>query len=135
MKESARTAYSYAKGLAEYNAKDEDVHVHVPSGAIPKDGPSAGIAIATALYSAITGKKIKGGIGMTGEVSLRGRVMEIGGLKEKILAAHRAGLRTIIMPADNKKNIADIPENIKKSMKIFFAKEMGEVLKQAMAER
>jgi len=102
MKESARTAFSFAKGLANYNAKDEDIHVHVPSGAIPKDGPSAGIAMATALYSAITGKKIKGGIGMTGEVSLRGRVMEIGGIKEKILAAHRAGLRTIIMPQDNK---------------------------------
>ncbi len=132
MKESARTAFSFAKGLANFNSKDEDIHVHVPSGAIPKDGPSAGIAMATALYSAITGKKIKGGIGMTGEISLRGRVMEIGGLKEKILAAHRAGLRTIIMPSDNKKNMADIPEKIRKDMKLIFAKEMSEVLKMAM---
>lgn len=135
MKESARTAFSFAKNMVGYNAKDEDIHVHVPSGAIPKDGPSAGIAMATALYSALTGKKVHGGIGMTGEISLRGRVMEIGGVKEKLLAAHRAGISTIIMPADNKKNIDDVPGNVRKSMKILFAKEMGEVLKMAIAEK
>jgi len=134
MQESAQTAFSYARALKKYNIKNEDLHVHVPSGAIPKDGPSAGIAIATAIISSLTGKKVRGGIGMTGEVSLRGRVMEIGGVKEKILAAHRAGLQTIILPNDNKKNIDDVPAHIRKTLNIIFAKNMDEVLKKAIME-
>lgn len=135
MKESAQTAFSYARQLTEYSIKAEDIHVHVPSGAIPKDGPSAGIAMATALTSILTGKKVKGGIGMTGEVSLRGKVMEIGGVKEKILAAHRAGINVIVLPSDNKKNTDDIPANIRKGMKFVFAKEMKDVLKYALIEK
>ncbi|MFC1612605.1 endopeptidase La, partial [Patescibacteria group bacterium] len=135
MKESAQTAFSYARTLSDYNIKKEDIHIHVPAGAIPKDGPSAGVAMATALASILSGKKVKGGIGMTGEVSLRGRVMEIGGVKEKILAAHRAGINTIIMPADNKKNLEDIPAHIRKGMKLVFAKEMKDVLKYTLIEK
>ena len=132
MQESAKTAFSFARQLTGHNIKNEDVHIHVPAGAIPKDGPSAGIAIATAITSVLTGEKVKGGIGMTGEVSLRGKVMEIGGLKEKILAAHRAGLRTIIIPQDNKKNLDDIPANVRKSLNVICAKEMKDVLGLAL---
>ncbi|MBU1179840.1 endopeptidase La [Patescibacteria group bacterium] len=132
MKESAQTAFSYARKLTGHAVKGEDIHVHVPAGAIPKDGPSAGIAMATALTSVLTGKAVKGGIGMTGEISLRGKVMEIGGLKEKVLAAHRAGLEMIVLPMDNKKNLEDIPANIRKSMKLVFVKDMVDVLRYAL---
>jgi len=132
MQESARTAFSYSRQLSGYNIKQDDIHIHVPAGAIPKDGPSAGIAIATALTSILSGKEVRGGIGMTGEISLRGKVMEIGGLKEKILAAHRAGLKTIIMPEDNRKNMEDVPANIRKDLKLIFVREMEEVLKHAL---
>ncbi|MFA5133811.1 MAG: endopeptidase La [Patescibacteria group bacterium] len=132
MQESARTAFSFARSSSRHNIKNEDLHIHVPAGAIPKDGPSAGIAMATAIISSLTGKKVRSGIGMTGEISLHGNVMEIGGIKEKILAAHRAGLRTIILPADNKKNLEDVPLHIRKALRIVFAKNMNEVLKKAM---
>jgi len=135
MQESARTAFSYARQMSGHIIKNEDIHVHVPSGAIPKDGPSAGIAMATALSSILMDQKIKGGIAMTGEVSLRGKVMEIGGLKEKVLAAHRAGIKTVIVPEDNRKNIADIPQNARKSIKFIFAREMKDVLKNALVDR
>ena len=111
----------------------EDIHVHVPSGAIPKDGPSAGIAMATVIISLLTNRPIKKDIGMTGEVTLRGKVLEVGGVKEKILAAHRAGLKTVILPADNKKDIAeDIPREIRRDLKFRFVKNMDEVLKIAL---
>jgi len=109
-----------------------DIHIHVPSGAIAKDGPSAGIAIATALASALTKKKVKKEIAMTGEVTLRGKVMEIGGVKEKILAAHRAGVETVILPRDNEKDLVDVPQEVRKKLKFQFAKHMDEVLKIAL---
>ena len=137
MKESAQTALSFARAYAlKYGIKEDfnkdDIHVHVPSGAIRKDGPSAGIAMTTALVSLFLKKLVKKEVCMTGEVTLRGKVLEIGGLKEKILAAHRAGLKVAIVPAENKKDMEDIPKEIQKDMKFFFAKTMEDVLKIAL---
>lgn len=138
MQESAKAAYSYARSVAKSLGvkdafyKDSDIHVHVPSGAIPKDGPSAGLAIATALISLLTGRKVKRTVAMTGEITLRGKALEIGGLKEKTLAAHRAGITTLILPAANEKDVVDIPEEIRKQLMFIFVKEMPEVLKVAL---
>ncbi len=138
MKESVQAALSYARTkAAELGIKEdfykEDIHIHVPSGAIKKDGPSAGIAMATAIVSLMTKKPIHKDVGMTGEITLRGKVLEIGGIKEKILAAHRAGLKTIILPADNKKDIEeDIPKEIQKDLTFKFVKNIDEVLKVAL---
>ena len=108
------------------------MHIHVPEGAVPKDGPSAGTAISTALVSALTGIPVKRNVGMTGEVTLRGRVLEIGGVKEKVIAGHRAGLKTIVLPKDNKKDIEDVPESVKKDVKFVFASRLSEVLEIAL---
>jgi len=138
MKESVHAAMSYARSkVAKLGIKQdfykEDVHVHVPSGAIPKDGPSAGIAMATAIVSLFAQRPVRKEIGMTGEVTLRGKVLEVGGVKEKVLAAHRAGLKTIILSADNKKDVAeDIPKEIRRDLKFKFVKDMDEVLKIAL---
>lgn len=138
MKESAKAAFTWAKahwkelGLKEDFGKKIDVHIHVPEGAVPKDGPSAGIAMATALVSTLTGIAVKKDIGMTGEVTLRGRVLEIGGIKEKVLAGHRAGLKKIIIPKDNKKNMEDVPDHVKKDIELVFAESLEEVLKVGM---
>lgn len=138
MKESAKAAFTWSKahwqelGLKEGFAKGIDVHIHVPEGAVKKDGPSAGIAMATALISALTGAIVKRGVGMTGEVTLRGRVLEIGGVKEKVIAAHRAGLKTVILPKDNKKDMEDIPSSVKKDIKFIFTNRLEDVLKVAM---
>ena len=105
-----------------------DIHIHVPAGAIPKDGPSAGITIATALYSVISGQKVRRDVAMTGEVTLRGRVLPIGGLKEKALAALRVGIHNVIIPEQNKKELVEIPENIRKKMKFHPVKDMDEVI-------
>jgi len=137
MKESAQAALSYARALAEKHgvkeafAKD-DIHIHMPSGGIPKDGPSAGIAITTALVSLLLKKPVRKDVAMTGEVTLRGKVMEIGGLKEKALAAHRIGIKTVIIPAENKKDMEEIPKEIKKTLKFIYAKTMDDVLKVAL---
>jgi ATP-dependent Lon protease len=134
MKESAQAALSYVRASAkrlkinENLFRDMDIHVHVPEGAVPKDGPSAGIAIATAIASMATGKSVKKGIAMTGEVTLRGRVLAIGGLKEKTLAAHREGLTTILFPEGNKKDLQDIPQDIQARLKLIPVKHMDEVL-------
>lgn len=138
MKESARAAFTWSKahwedlGLKEGFAQGIDVHIHVPEGAVPKDGPSAGIAMSTALISALTGVHVRRDVAMTGEVTLRGRVLEIGGVKEKVIAAHRAGLKTIILPKNNKKDLEDIPKSTKKDIKFVFAHTLEEVLKVAM---
>ncbi|MFH1244744.1 MAG: endopeptidase La [bacterium] len=138
MKESAQAAYSYIRshyrdfGLKSDFYKTIDLHIHVPEGAVPKDGPSAGVTMTTALVSALTRRPVKKNLGMTGEVTLRGRVLEIGGLKEKVIAAHTAGLREIIHPWDNTKDLEKIPEEIKKDLKFHPVKEVSEVLKLAL---
>lgn len=140
MKESARAAMSFIRSKAEqYMIEKEfyskyDIHIHVPEGAIPKDGPSAGITLATAMVSALTGIPVKRNVAMTGEITLRGRVLAIGGLKEKVLAAHRAGIDTIIIPIDNKKDLEDIPEVVRKKIKFVIAEEMDTVLNTALAK-
>jgi len=134
MKESCQAAMSYIRarahqlGLPEKFYQKIDVHVHVPEGAVPKDGPSAGIAITSAIISALTKIPVNRKVGMTGEITLRGRVMEIGGLKEKIIAAHRAGLTTIIIPKENKKDLVDIPKEVLKDLRFKFASHMDEVI-------
>jgi ATP-dependent Lon protease len=109
-----------------------DVHIHIPEGAIPKDGPSAGITIATSIVSALVKKAVKRKIAMTGEITLRGRVLPIGGLKEKIIAAHRGKIRGVIIPKENEKDLKEIPPKILKSMEILAVEHMDEVLKQAL---
>jgi ATP-dependent Lon protease len=137
MQESAKAAFTWAKAhykelkLKEDFALNLDVHIHVPEGAVPKDGPSAGVAIATALASALSKKPVRRDVGMTGEITLRGRVLEIGGVKEKVIAGHTAGLKTIILPKDNKKDLGDIPSSIKKDIKFVFAETIDDVLKIA----
>jgi len=138
MKESAKAAFSWTKahwqdlGLPKNFGANIDVHIHVPEGAVPKDGPSAGIAMATALVSALTRIPVKRNVGMTGEITLRGRVLEIGGVKEKVIAGHRAGLKVIILPKDNKKDLEDIPDNVIKDIKFVFVSRLEEVLRVAL---
>jgi ATP-dependent Lon protease len=110
----------------------KDIHVHVPEGATPKDGPSAGVAMATAIISVLTGIAVRKDVAMTGEITLRGRVLPIGGLKEKLLAALRAGIKTVLIPEDNVKDLADIPDNVKGALKIVSASRLDEVLKVAL---
>jgi len=138
MKESAKAALTYCRsrsedlGMAEDFIKQHDIHIHVPAGAVPKDGPSAGITIATALASAISGKKVRHDLAMTGEISLRGRVLPIGGLKEKSVAAHRAKIKEILIPKENERDLDDIPESVTKNLKITSVQTMDEVLKIAL---
>lgn len=138
MQESGRAAISYARshasefGLEPGFFDKHNIHVHIPAGAIPKDGPSAGITIATALISALTGRKVRKDVAMTGELTLRGRVLPIGGLKEKLLAAHRGGLKTVLIPKDNERELSEIPDNVKKDLTIVPVGTVDEVLARAL---
>jgi ATP-dependent Lon protease len=138
MKESGRAALSYAKsnaeslGIPKDGLKDKEVHIHVPAGAIPKDGPSAGITMATALVSALSGRKVRSDVAMTGELTLTGRVLPIGGVKEKVLGAVRAGIQEIILPADNDADLSDIPKEVRECIKVHLVETLDEVLKAAL---
>ena len=138
MQESVQAALTYVRaradlfGLNDNFYKDIDIHIHVPEGAIPKDGPSAGIAMATAIASAFLKRKVRGDLALTGEITLRGRVLPIGGLKEKLLAAHRGNLKTVVIPRDNEKDLADVPANVVKALEIVFVDHMDDVLKVAL---
>jgi ATP-dependent Lon protease len=138
MKESARIALSYVRGHADELGIDDDAfddrefHVHVPAGAIPKDGPSAGVTMTTALASLLSGRPVRHTVGMTGEVTLQGRVLPIGGLKQKVLAAHAAGLTDVVLPERNRGDLEDVPEDVREQMKFHPVMTIGEVLEQAL---
>ncbi len=138
MRESVDAAFSYVRsraaaiGIPDEAFKEYDVHVHLPAGAIPKDGPSAGISLTLAIASALSQRPVRRDLAMTGEVTLRGKVLEIGGVKEKVLAAYRAGLRKLIMPASNEKDLRDVPDEVKKQVSFTFVAQMDEVLKIAL---
>ena len=140
MKESGRAALSYAKanwqrlGIPEGSLEKREVHIHVPAGAIPKDGPSAGITMATALVSSVSGRKIRRDIAMTGELTLTGRVLPIGGVKEKLLGAVRAGIHDIILPIDNEADLEDIPEEVRTGLTVHLAETLDDVMKVALAD-
>jgi len=138
MKESAITALSFirsnakALGVDENFFEEHDIHIHIPAGAIPKDGPSAGVTMMTALMSMLKNRKIKRYLAMTGEITLRGQVLPVGGIKDKVLAAHRAGIKTIILPKRNEKDLEDVPENVKKDIQFHFEDRMIHVLEIAL---
>jgi ATP-dependent Lon protease len=142
MQESAQAALSFVRSLArdlkirsDASFSSRDMHIHVPEGAVPKDGPSAGIAMATALASALTGRPVRKDVAMTGEITLRGRVLPIGGFKEKVLAAYREGVRVVLFPDGNRKDLEDIPENIRKEIRLVPVNSMTDVLQQALEAR
>jgi ATP-dependent Lon protease len=141
MKESAQAAVSYARSQARKLGIEEDfyqkldIHIHVPAGDIPKDGPSAGITMATALISALTKRPVNREVAMTGEITLRGRILPVGGLKEKSLAAYRAGIRTILVPDRNEKDLEEIPRPLRRKLKFIPAKTMGDVLEGALLQK
>jgi ATP-dependent Lon protease len=138
MRESAQAAVSYVWSNAA--ALDIDpkafegrtIHVHVPAGAIPKDGPSAGVTITTALASLVSGRPVRGDVAMTGEITLRGRVLPVGGIKEKVLAAHRAGVRTVILPHRNERDVEDVPAEVRRDVQFVFVEDAAEVLRHAL---
>ena len=140
MQESVKAAKSYVRsksldfGIIPPIFEKKDFHIHVPEGATPKDGPSAGIAIVTSIISSITGIPVDKNVAMTGEVTLRGNVLQIGGLKEKLLAANRAGIKKVIIPIDNKKDLVEIPKNVIDNMEIIGVKNVEEVLKHALVK-
>jgi ATP-dependent Lon protease len=140
MKESAQAALSFVRsrakwlGLEDNFLEKQDIHVHIPAGGIPKDGPSAGVTLFTALASMLTGKTVRSDVAMTGEITLRGMVLPVGGIKEKILAAHRAGIKRVILPERNAKDIVDVPDQARREMELVYVKRMDEVLPLALTE-
>ena len=140
MKESAQAALSYVRSKARSLGIDEnflektDIHVHIPAGAIPKDGPSAGVTMFIALTSLLTNRPIRHDVAMTGEISLRGAVLPVGGIKEKVLAAHRAGIKRVVMPERNSKDMVDVPDQPKSEMEFFFVKRMDELMPLVFTE-
>jgi ATP-dependent Lon protease len=141
MKESASAALSYLKSRAESLGIDptlfdkNDIHVHVPAGAQPKEGPSAGVTVLTAMASLLTGRPVRDDVAMTGEITLRGRVLPIGGIKEKVLGAHRAGLRRVLLPRRNEADLDDIPADLRKEMQLVLIESIDEVLREALTPR
>ena len=141
MKESATAALSFARanasslGIDEDFFENKDIHIHVPAGAIPKDGPSAGVTMLSALTSLLTERRIRKDLAMTGEITLRGQVLPVGGVKEKVLAAHRAGIKTVILPAWNRKDLEDIPKKVEKDIQFHFAEKMQDVLTLALENK
>jgi ATP-dependent Lon protease len=140
MKESAQAALSYVRskagelGIPEDFFDKADVHLHVPEGAVPKDGPSAGVTMATALASLLTGRAVRDDVGMTGEITLRGQVLPVGGIKEKVLAAHRAGLGTVILPKQNEKDLDDVPKEVRRRLKFVLAERVDDVFEAALRQ-
>ncbi len=138
MRESVDAAYSYVRsrgealGIPDSEFRESDLHVHFPAGAIPKDGPSAGAAVTLAISSVLSRRPVRRNVAMTGEVTLRGKVLEIGGVKEKVFAAYRAGLREVIMPAANEKDLREIPPQIRSAMTFTFVSTMDEILRSAL---
>ena len=137
MKESAQIGLSYVKSHSmelgiETSLEEKAIHVHVPAGAVPKDGPSAGVTMVTALTSLLTGRPVRSTVGMTGEVTLQGKVLPIGGVKQKLLAAHRAGLTEVILPYRNEADLDDVPQSVREAMRIHLVKDVREVLEHAL---
>ncbi|HKF55402.1 MAG TPA: S16 family serine protease, partial [Blastocatellia bacterium] len=138
MKESAHAAFSWAKARAKELEIDEekfgklDIHIHIPEGAIPKDGPSAGVTLATALVSALSGKAVKRSVAMTGEITLRGNILPVGGIKEKVLAARRARVATILLPQQNKRDLEEVPKDLLKELNFVFIDSVRQALKLAL---
>jgi ATP-dependent Lon protease len=138
MKESAQAALSFIRtqsaklGLSADSFESQDIHIHIPAGAIPKDGPSAGVTMLTALVSFLTKRRVVKDLAMTGEITLRGQVLPVGGIKEKVLAAHRAGIKTVILPKENQKDLEDIPKKVQKEITFHFVDKMTDVLKLAL---
>lgn len=141
MRESAQAAYSYAKSrakeldIAEDDFNNYDLHIHIPEGAIPKDGPSAGITLATAMVSVLSSRPVRKDVAMTGEITLRGNVLPIGGVKEKVLAARRARVTTILLPAQNRRDLDEVPKEPFKDIRFVFVENMRQVFREALGER
>ena len=140
MKESAQAGYTYirsrakALGLEENFSETIDLHIHLPEGAVPKDGPSAGVTMVTAMVSALTGKKVKGKLAMTGEITLSGKVWPVGGIKEKMLAAYRYGVKTVLLPKRNMQDLDELPDNVRRTMEFIPVEHLDDVLAVALED-